>query len=232
MSRTGRAARAAVVIAAGALVGAALPSLAGAQRSHPQVGYGGTPEPKRAPSTYPGASIIAQPLPLLAYGIWGAPLPPPRRQRYAQPVAPAVVYYVVPNGYYAPAGYGGFGSFGGYAGGVTDANGRPLSSGFDAPLAPSRDDFPRATPDLSGSSYMVTDDGAMLVDLPNGERRTIPACAAVQAEQDPDGRPRTIFYGGRTDGLVLRPGSRGRVQGAPTASSCYGIDGYGREVLY
>jgi hypothetical protein len=120
--------------------------------------------------------------------------------------------------------------------GVNDVNGVPLASYFSpapygAPAVPPVG--PTSVPDLRGSPYVVTDGGAMVVDFGNNDRRTIPACAAMAAAETPDGQPRTVFYTPPADGVVLHPGSRGRVLGAPGAGSkvCYEVDQYGRMVL-
>ena len=122
---------------------------------------------------------------------------------------------------YAPAVYGG----------VNDVNGQPLSAGFEQ--GPATSAAPSYTPDFSGSPYLVIEDGAMLVDLPTGERRSVPSCAAQKAARDPDGRPRTVFYQPGDSGVMLREGQRGRVQGTPPAgvAACYGIDTLGRIAL-
>jgi len=92
---------------------------------------------------------------------------------------------------------------------------------------------PAYTPDFSGTPYVAVDGGDMLVDLLNGERRRVPACAAAAAATDPSGRPRTVFYPQGVDGVVLHEGSRGRVQGAEraTATSCYTTDSFGRMTI-
>lgn len=143
---------------------------------------------------------------------------------------PTVIYVPVPGGYgygyrYGPGYYGGYGS-----GGVTDANGRPLSSGWDS--APSTGGY-GYTPDLSGAPYAVSDEGMMVVDFPSGERRAFPSCAQTTDQRDPQGRPRTIFYRSPDYWMVLRPGQRGRVHGEPPAETkaCYAIDSVGRVVL-
>ena len=154
---------------------------------------------------------------------FSAPCPAP----CAVHAPPQVVYYYpVPVGYpvYQQGAYGG--------GGVYDTNGRPLSSGFDAPVV-RQYEGPLGTPDLSGVPYVAVEGGTMLVDFGDGDRRTLASCAAVAAAQAPDGRSRTVFYRPPADALVLRPGQRGRVLGAPPAGawSCYQLDPYGRTVL-
>jgi len=140
-----------------------------------------------------------------------------------------IIYVPVP-------GYGyGYGYGPGYYssqpfGGVTDANGRPLSQSYET--VPSSGGY-GYTPDLSGSPYAVSDEGMMVVDFPSGERRAFPSCAESADERDPQGRPRTVFYRSPDYWMVLRPGQRGRVHGEPPAGSkaCYAIDSVGRVVL-
>ncbi|MDB4879067.1 MAG: hypothetical protein JWL60_513 [Gemmatimonadetes bacterium] len=209
---------------AGIIALAAAPA-ADAQRSQPRPGVGAPDPVPTAPTVpYPGANVTFDPR---AYTL-------PRtgtshRRAPAQPGTPPVVYVIpVPVG-----GYGDYGSYGyGYppprAGGVYDTNGRPMSSiGFEA--GPAASAAPSYTPDLSGSPYLVVEGGAMLVDLASGERRSVPPCAV----QDPDGRPRTVFFQGGSAGVVLRQGQRGRVQGSPAAGAraCYAVDSWGRVVL-
>ena len=73
----------------------------------------------------------------------------------------------------------------------------------------------------------------MLIDFGRGDRREIPACTVLAAEHDPDGRPRTVFYSSPRDGVILRQGQSGRVQGSPSPGTpaCYGVDGFGRMAL-
>jgi hypothetical protein len=110
---------------------------------------------------------------------------------------------------------------------VYDASGRPMAPGYAVAGGAGY------TPDLSGSPYVVGADGAMLVDMPNGEQRAFASCAAQSAQRDPAGKPRTIFYSPTSYGLVLREGQQGRVQGTPPAGvkACYGIDRVGRVAL-
>jgi hypothetical protein len=158
------------------------------------------------------------------------------------------------------SGYGGtvfdangrplYGGYGGYGGPVYDANGRPLYNGYDwpaasqspyqpglspssYPLGPSLNWYPPATPDLSGSAYVVLRDGSMQVDFGGGDTRTVPSCAAMDAQTDPAGRPRTIFYTPPPGGVTLHEGQRGRVLGRPAAGAhaCYGADAFGRMAL-
>jgi hypothetical protein len=140
---------------------------------------------------------------------------------------------------YVPGGYGyGYGYASGYYGSpygnsVSDANGRPLWSGYEnAPAAPSAGGY-GYTPDLSGSPYVVSDEGMMVVDFTSGERRAFPSCAESADQRDPQGRPRTIFYRPPDYWMILRPGQRGRVRGDPPAgkAACYAIDSAGLVVL-
>jgi hypothetical protein len=219
MSRMGIARAAALVVAAGMCLGAT--SMAHAQRSTPRPGRAADGPPPPPPATpYPGATIIVDPR---GYGSQRAHFDrfPGRRhdrQVYGDSFFPALGY-----GYYSTGG------------GVYDSNGRPLSAGYDAAVsAPASADYPmHGTPDLSGSPYVVTDGGIMIVDFGNNDRRAAPSCAAQSAESTPDGRPRTVFYRPQVAGLVLRPGQRGRVIGLPPTGArlCYSVDQYGRMQL-
>ena len=206
-----------------ALLGAA--SLAGAspllaQRLTPRAGVAVDPPPRTPVIPYPGANVTIDPR-------WhGGPDGHFRRQRVVGGV-PSVVY-VVP--YPVTGDYG--------SPGVTDSFGQPFSSfysgGAGVGAGPAVDAAPSYTPDFTGLPYLVVEDGAMLVDLPTGERRSIPPCATRSPTRDPAGRPRTVFYTGETDGVVLRAGQRGRVQGAAPAArerSCYTTDSRGRLAL-
>ena len=140
---------------------------------------------------------------------------------------PTIIY--VPGGY--PYGYGyAPGYFGSpYGSSVSDANGRPLSSGYgDAPATPSAVGY-GYTPDLTGSPYVISGEGLMVVDFRSGERRAFPSCAESADQRDPQGRPRTIFYRAPDYWMVLRPGQRGRVRGDPPTgkAACYAIDSQG-----
>jgi hypothetical protein len=220
-----RAVRSALVIMVGALGIAASASSAAAQRRNPQVGYGGSaPEPRQPTVPYPGATVTVDPS-------WYQYQMRQRQMRYP-------MQWQAPFGYYipTPAGYGygygyGYGA-GGYGGGVTDVNGRPLYIGSD-PTSASPGGFGLGTPNLTGAPYVVRDGGAMTVDFGNGDRRIIPSCAALAAERNPDGQPRTIFYNPPADALILQPGQSGRVAGdpPPSAAACYTADPYGRVVL-
>lgn len=212
-----RAVRTALVIVAAASVLGGISSSAGAQRSPPRSGVAVDPDAARHKPPHPVAPSDP--------GFTG------RRQMPLYPVGsntgnPAVVYVMPGYGYPYPRGAYGVG---GTIGGAYDTNGRPLSTGQET--GPSYDAVPSYTPDLSGSPYVVIEGGAMMVDLASGERRAFPACAATSASHDPDGRPRTIFYDGSANGVVLREGQRGRVQGSPAGASCYGVDGLGRIAL-
>ena len=139
---------------------------------------------------------------------------------------------------YVPYAVGGFGYYDGYyssyaPGQVYDANGRPLYTPYENQPAPAAAVYGGYTPDLTGAPYTVSDEGMMVVDFPNGERRAFPSCAAQGDLRDPQGRPRTIFYQQSDYWMVLRPGQTGRVHGEPAvnAKACYAIDSTGRVVL-
>jgi len=134
--------------------------------------------------------------------------------------------------------FGGFGYYDNYCGGcVYDANGRPLTQDFEEMQSPPPSVTYNGvgyTPDLSGSPYAISDEGLMVVDFTNGERRAFPSCAQQKDLRDPQGRPRTIFYHQTDYWMILRPGQRGRVQGdqpAANAKACYAIDAVGNVVL-
>jgi hypothetical protein len=245
MSRANRAVRSALVVFAGALGIFGASSSAGAQR----IGYAADPPPPPRPTVpYPGATVTIDPRWYHDQGFPDQRFPSQGRRHQRLPlfVAPSVIYY-----YQIPSGYGGA---------VYDANGRPLYSGFDAPApgsyspapnacalapnacapapspydpAPNQYWYPPATPDLSGSPYVVLEGGAMLVDFGYRDTRAIPSCGMSGSQLDPDGRPRTVFYTPPADSPILRAGSRGRVLGAPAAGAraCYGVDAYGRMEL-
>jgi hypothetical protein len=219
MSSMGFARGAALVVAAGMCLGAT--STAHAQRATPRPGRAADGPPPPPPATpYPGATIIVDPR---GYGSQRANFDRFPRRRHDQ--------QFFNDAYFPALGYGYYGS----AGGVYDSNGRLLSAGYDAAVsAPVSADYPmHGTPDLSGSPYVVTDGGIMVVDFGNNDRRAAPSCAAQSAESTPDGRPRTVFYRPQVAGLVLRPGQRGRVVGLPPVGArlCYSVDQYGRMTL-
>ena len=151
-----------------------------------------------------------------------------RRQRPPHNGGSTVIYVPAPGVY--GYGYGQSGYYSQSYGGVYDVNGRALTTSL-APVAPI--DGAVYTPDLSGSPYTITDEGMMVVDFPDRARRAFPSCAGQSSIRDPQGRPRTIFYQPSDYWMVLRPGQRGRVQGAPDAdaAACYAIDSVGRVVL-
>jgi hypothetical protein len=215
-----RAARSALMLVTGAVALVAVAARAEAQRTHPRSGVLVEPQPVAPTVPYPGASVTIDPRRTTHRLV----LP---RYPFGSNTGNTVVLYQAGYGYpIGPYGYP-VGSYGG----TYDVNGRPLSIGFDA--GPSAGAVPSYTPDLSGSPYVVIEGGAMLADMPNGERRTFPSCAAQSASRDPDGRPRTVFYAGEAEGVVLRDGQRGRVQGTPAsgARACYTIDSIGRVAL-
>ena len=150
-------------------------------------------------------------------------------------------------------GFGGFDGSGccynGYYPMVYDANGVPLSESF-GPAAqepppsvtysgynpPTYNGYSASgyTPNLTGSPYVITDEGLMAVDFKSGTRRAFPSCAAQGDLRDPKGRPRTIFYRQTDYWMILKPGQSGRVQGeepAANAKACYVIDSMGNVVL-
>jgi hypothetical protein len=224
MSRAPRAVRTALVIATAAALAGAAPA-AHAQRSTPRSGVLVDPDAHRPAPTRPHTPGSHDPR-MVGH-----------RQMPRYPVGsntgnPVVVYVMPGYGYPAPvAGYpvGGYGSSVGSLSGAYDTNGRPLSAGFDA--GPTYDAVPSYTPDLSGLPFVAIEGGAMMVDLPNGERRTFPSCAGNSASVDPSGRPRTVFYSGAGDGVMLRQGQRGRVQGSAVPGACYSVDALGRLTL-
>lgn len=223
MSTTRRTLRAARVVIGGIIGVVAVSAAAVGQGSRPRIGRAAQAPPQPTVTTpYPGASIIVPPTWYVEQQ-YGRPLR--RDHRFPFTGFPAAVYY-----YPVPVSYPYYVSSGG--GMVYDTNGRPLSSGFDASVPPQYE-APAGTPDLSGAPYVVLQGGAMLVDFGNGDRRTFPACAALASAQDPDGRPRTVFYSPATSGIILRAGARGQVRGAPTAGAraCYAADAYGRMEL-
>lgn len=220
MSRSRKARRLAVSVLTGLFGVGALASIASAQHK-PRIGRAASPPPPPPQMTvpYPGATVTVDPQ---LYQLWYQqnmqqrnPLPH-HRPPYDRGAAP--VYYVP---------YPVYPSYPSYGGGVTDANGRPLY--IETAPTPSEGGYGLGTPDLSGSAYVVDQDGRMVVDFGRG-LRTIPSCAAESAERAPDGRPRTIFYQPTAGGVVLRQGQRGRVIGVPPddAKACYMVDAYGR----
>jgi hypothetical protein len=152
-----------------------------------------------------------------------------RQRRPPQSGGSTVIIVPTPGSYGYDYGQGGYYPSRPY-GGVYDVNGRPLSTSLE-PVAPM--DGYAYTPDLSGSPYTVTNEGMMVVDFADRARRAFPSCAGQSSIRDPDGRPRTIFYQPTDYWMVLRPGQRGRVQGAPAtdAAACYAIDAVGNVVL-
>jgi hypothetical protein len=230
MSVTTRAVRAAIVVA-GLLGFSGMSATAVAQRyqrvepraPQPARAYVAPPQSVRAAQSRPRIGTAAQPRPTVDQR-FGSTFNRDQRNspqhRFRRVSAPAIVYYIpVPSD-----GYG--------AGGVYDTDGRPLYAAYAMEVA-RQSVSPISMPDLSGSSYVVAEGGAMVVDFGDGNRRTVPSCAVVAAAATPDGRPRTIFYQGPSDGIVLRAGSEGRVRGTPgaDANACYAADAYGRTEL-
>lgn len=237
MSRTNRRSHRVLAVVAGAcaIVGAALPAAAQETRP-PRIARAAQPAPPPPSATpYPGASVTIDPQ-------WYEYQRSAAQPRYRHRSAPPAVYYVP-----VPAGYPYYQSYPAYpsGGGVYDTNGRPLSSGYDAPVWAPQSQYgqgggaapaytaPGYTPDASGSPYIVIDGGAMVVDFGDGDRRAIPSCFVLASERAPDGKERTLFYRPPVDGLVFRAGQRGQVIGRPAAGvrSCYTADAYGRIVL-
>ena len=214
--------KSAALLAAGLAVGATVlvTQTAGAQNRRPRIAVAAPPrnEPPR-----PVAGL---------FGVYDSRThrdqPERHRDGDRRRGGPTIIY--VPGGYgYAPYGYapGYYGSP--YASPVSDANGRPLYSGYESAPAPSPAGGVAYTPDLSGSPYVVSDEGMMVVDFAGGERRAFPSCAESADQRDPQGRPRTIFYRPPDYWMILRPGQRGRVRGQPPAgtAACYAIDSAG-----
>lgn len=225
MAPSNRETRAALIIAAGVMLLAATSTADAQRRRDPRVAVAAPPrpepqqtDPRRPIDWYGTADPRGRP------GRWDD-----NRSRDQRPRGSRIIYVPVP-------GYGyGYGYGPGYYssqlfGGVTDANGRPLSQSYET--VPSSGGY-GYTPDLSGSPYAVSDEGMMVVDFPSGERRAFPSCAESSDQRDPQGRPRTVFYHSPDYWMVLRPGQRGRVHGEPPAGSkaCYAIDSVGRVVL-
>ena len=234
MRSPNRARRTALILAGGVILLAASSSAEAQRRRDPRVAVAAQPRPE-PPRTDPRRAP--------AWPTVGDPRrdgPRDERRRWdddrwsggRRSHGPTVIYIPVPAG----SGYGyGYGYASGYYGsrvfgGVTDANGRPLYSEYDA--TPTTGGY-GYTPDLSGAPYAVSDEGMMVVDFPNSERRAFPSCAESSDQRDPQGRPRTIFYRSADYWMVLKPGQRGRVHGEPPAGAraCYAIDTVGKVVL-
>jgi hypothetical protein len=235
MSVTARAVHAAVVVA-GLLGISGMSATAAAQRyqrngprtSQPPRAYAPPPRSARTAPSHPRIGVAAEPRPNVDQrSVWtlnrNQRVSP--QHRFGRVSTPAIVYYIpVPSD-------GGYGSYG-YGGGVYDTDGRPLYAAYEMEVA-RQSVSPITLPDLNGSPYVVTEGGAMVVDFGDGYRRTVPSCAVVAAAATPDGHPRTIFYQGPADGIILRAGSTGRVRGTPAGSAnvCYAVDPYGRTEL-
>lgn len=209
----------------GSLGVAALSLSAGAQIRHqPSQPAQATPAPTPPPRRLapPPPSAFRPPV-RVGYAAEPYHQAPYYQYRQQQRYLPPVVYYPVYGYAYVPSGCGAS---------VCDVNGNPVLRGFDDPMA-AQGMSPAMVPDLSGSPYVALDGGVIFVDFGNGDRRNVPACAQQASESTPDGQPRTIFYSAQADGLILRPGSRGRIVGTPPAGAaiCYGLDQYGRVAL-
>jgi hypothetical protein len=227
MSSTGRAAHAAVVIIAGLLGVTGTSSTAIAQRHGPVAPRAAQPQPVRpAQRQRIGFAVEARPnSDQRSFSMLNDDQRFSSRHRLNRVSAPVIVYYVpVPSGDDYPSR--------GYGGGVYDTDGRPLYAAYEMQVA-RQSVSAISLPDLSGSPYVVTEGGAMVVDFGDGYRRTVPSCAVLSAAATPDGHPRTIFYQGPPDGIILRAGSTGRVRGTPAGSAnvCYAVDAYGRTEL-
>jgi hypothetical protein len=215
-----------MLVVTAAAVGLAVVSPSAAAQRKPVVAHAAPYHAPAQPTVpYPGATVTIDP------SVYGRPqrfsrqFSSQQRRFYgtARTARQPVVYLI-------PVPADGYGAYGGPSsfGGVTDANGQPLYMSGAGSGA-----YGMGTPSLTGAPYQVGDGGAMTVDFGNGDRRTIPSCAALAAAQDPEGRARTIFYEPPADGLVLRTGQSGRVAGEPPAGapSCYTADPNGRVVL-
>ncbi|HET9011283.1 MAG TPA: hypothetical protein VFN38_05675 [Gemmatimonadaceae bacterium] len=158
MSSTRRAVRSALIVAGMvSLVGV---SSALAQRSEKRYGFGAPPAPPSQPTVpYPGATVTIDP----RWYRMQQPQPAHRQQQPRYPQYPTA-YYVPAPAYYPSGG-----------GTVYDTNGRPLYTGFEAAPSSVNNDFPVATPDLTGSPYVVIEGGTMIVDFGNGDRRAVPS---------------------------------------------------------
>lgn len=225
MAQSTRATRAALIIATGAMLLSATSTADAQRRRDPRVAVAAQPRPE------PQQTDPRRPI-----GWYGAGDPRGRpgrwendRSRDQRSRGPTIIYVPVPSygyGYGYGPGYYSSQLFGG----VTDANGRPLTTSYET--VPSSGGY-GYTPDLSGAPYEVSDEGMMVVDFPTGERRAFPSCAESADQRDPQGRPRTVFYRSPDYWMVLRPGQRGRVHGEPPMGTraCYAIDSVGRVVL-
>ncbi|MBW8770137.1 MAG: hypothetical protein JF589_10305 [Gemmatimonadetes bacterium] len=244
MSTSLRLARSATLVAGVFSIMAAAP--AGAQRRTPRTGVAAPPAPTSTIPRIPSS----QPIATIPNGVFDSrSLVIPRRvnprirnnglvnQRFQKRFRGNQVVYVPVGGYGCCDGY-----YGGYPS-VYDANGVPLSASFgpgtEEPPPPSvtYNGYSAGagyTPDLTGSPYVITNEGMMTVDFNSGERRAFPSCAAQGDLRDPRGRPRTIFYRQTDYWMILKPGQQGRVQGDPPAvnvKACYAIDSMGNVVL-
>jgi hypothetical protein len=217
MSTTARAVHAAVVVVAGLIGVVGSSSAAAAQRGRPATAAQPTPHDSRRDARSQRSSMTMN----VDSRQRGGEQRGHDRFRNNQRLSPTVVYYVP-----VPVGYGG-------GGGVYDTDGRPLYEAYERQVTREYGQPVVGTPDLSGSSYVVAEGGVMIVDVGDGQRRSVASCAALSADATPDGHPRTVFYQPPADGIILREGSTGRVRGTPpaTANACYGVDAYGRTEL-
>lgn len=226
MAASNRLPRVALVLGVGTALLVATSSAEAQRRREPRIGVAAPPrqEPRPTDPRYPSGSYGSAD-PRRRADQWQDDRYRNRRSR-----GPTVIYVPVPAGY--GYGYAYDATISGMRpyGGVTDANGRPLTAS-DEPL-PSAGGY-GYTPDLSGFPYRVSDEGMMVVDFDSGQPRAFPSCALTEDQRDPQGRPRTIFYRSPDYWMILRPGQRGRVHGEPPAgtAACYAIDSAGRVVL-
>src|SRR4051812_27694644 len=181
MSTSLRLARSATLVAGVFSIMAAAP--AGAQRRTPRTGVAAPPAPTSTIPRIPSS----QPIATIPNGVFDSrSLVIPRRvnprirnnglvnQRFQKRFRGNQVVYVPVGGYGCCDGY-----YGGYPS-VYDANGVPLSASFgpgtEEPPPPSvtYNGYSAGagyTPDLTGSPYVITNEGMMTVDFNSGERR-------------------------------------------------------------
>ena len=197
-------------------------STADAQRRDPRV----APTARKRPVQFPGT---AGPI-----GLAGSRFDQLDRRRARNRLNNAASVFYVPNLGYGfgnyPTSYDASGRPLGYYPTVYDANGRPLSESYESPPPTGGYGY---TPDLSGSPYVMSNEGLMVVDFASGGRRAFRSCAETADQRDPQGRPRTIFYRAPDAWMIQRPGQRGRVSGEPPTdkTACYAVDAVGRMVL-
>jgi hypothetical protein len=217
------ATRAALLVAAGMMLLAATSTADAQNRRDPRVAVAASPRPRSQPP-------VAGPIGVADMRRRDGQFDHTRGRDRVRNASSVIL---VPGGYGYGYGYGPGYYDSHYVGSVSDANGRPLWSTYEnLQSTPSAGGY-GYTPDLSGSPYVISDEGMMVVDFASGERRAFPSCAESADQRDPKGRPRTIFYRSPDYWMILRPGQRGRVRGEPVAgkAACYAIDSVGRVVL-